>query len=723
MPRPHARRVTLSPLAPRAFANRARLERRDATIGRVPTHLDRLRSLARWAPHLAVASLLATIGTLLLHRYNVPLAQARDLPPINGGIRRDVVSLELTEPLMGVLFPFVGWLVLRRQPRNAIGLVCLSATVMAFKCLFGEYAVTAYLVHPGLPLGAVAAWLTMWGWTPYLLLMTLLPLLYPDGRLPSPRWKWVAYGSIASFVGSTLVLMVLLAPIDSSHYIDNPLGFTDATWLRALMFFFVGSSFFVWMPAAGVAVVLRLRRARGPERARMLWGLVGAAMLVLSQTLPLATRERYVDYVGSVGFVAFAVAIVVGTTFYGDARRDVVLNRTLVLAILGVLGVAAYAIAVGVVHRAMPGRDQGVWVIAVIAVLAVLARDAVQRVVERWLYGDRRDPYAVVTRVGGRLDAATGPLDALTALVAELAAALRAPYVAVLPDDPLIPAARIGQPGAHLEVVPIAALGKEVGALEVGVRHERERFRGDELTLLADVAGRAGTLLYAASLVSDLQRSRERIVAAREEERRRLRHDLHDGLGPQLAGMALQLESLSGRLEPGSDAEQRVGAMRDRMRHMVSEVRRVVDDLRPAALDQFGLVAALREHAAGLTSRVSVGAGVADSEPGLDIRVVAGDLPDLPAAVEVAAYRIATEALTNVLRHARATTASVSLGMDAGVLTLDITDDGQGITASMTPGVGLRSMRERAAELGGEFSVVTTDSGTTVTARLPVEAV
>ncbi|MGN6686869.1 MAG: sensor histidine kinase [Actinomycetales bacterium] len=679
---------------------------------------------ARWALGLALLSAVAVALAVVLHRYNVPRAHVpAGLPaPVGGGTRRDLVRMELTEPMLGVLFPFVGWLVLRRSPGNRIGYVCLSAALIGVKILCGEYAVTAYLVSPGLPLGALAAWITEWGWTPYLLLMTLLPLIYPDGRLLSPRWRWAARASVGACGWTALTLSLARAPLDSSDFIDNPLGLS-APWLQPLVALGVGVAFLIVGPAAVVSLVLRQRRARGRERARVLWGLVGAGFLVATQLMMLVVKGILADVFSVAGFVAVAVAIVVGTTFYGDARRDLVLNRTLVYAMLTALALALYGVAVALVDGVVPGSNVGPWAIAVVALLAVVARDAVQRGVDRWLYGDRRDPYAVVTRAGGRLDVAAGPLDALASLVRELAAALKSPYVAVIPDDPDLPPALTGERGDHVETVPIVIVGRRVGRLEVGYRHERERFRGDEQALLAELAVRAGTLLYAASLVADLQRSRERIVVAREEERRRLRHDLHDGLGPQLAGMALQLDSLVGRLEPGSEAERRVQVMRDRMRQMVAEVRGVVDNLRPAALDQLGLVEALREHARAVSPvAAAVGGGLTPADkPGLQVDVVAGPLPPLPAAVEVAAYRIATEAVTNVLRHSDARRCQVSLHAAASLLTVEVADDGSGMTDELRPGIGLQSMRERAAELGGEFAVTTGSAGTLVTARLPLE--
>jgi signal transduction histidine kinase len=212
---------------------------------------------------------------------------------------------------------------------------------------------------------------------------------------------------------------------------------------------------------------------------------------------------------------------------------------------------------------------------------------------------------------------------------------------------------------------------------------------------------------------TDLQRSRERLVAAREEERRRLRRDLHDGLGAQLAGLNVQtgtLRRLIGR-DPAA-ADELVVELRDELRGAITDIRRLVYDLRPPALDDLGLIAALhqlaeRYGAEGEQLRVSVEAPE--------------DLPHLPAAVEVAVYRIAQEALTNVVRHAQAEECVVRLAVKEDVVVLDISDAGVGIPAERTAGVGLSSMYERAAELGGRCVVESVPKGgTQVLVRLPL---
>jgi signal transduction histidine kinase len=253
---------------------------------------------------------------------------------------------------------------------------------------------------------------------------------------------------------------------------------------------------------------------------------------------------------------------------------------------------------------------------------------------------------------------------------------------------------------------------EEIGRLVLSPRAPGEGFSDADRNLLEDLARQAEVAVHAVRLTTDLQHSRERLVATREEERRRLRRDLHDGLGAQLAGLNVQAGTLR-RLIPRDPAaaDEVVVELRDELRSAIADIRRLVYDLRPPALDDLGLVEALR--------RLSERYGSKD-EP---LRVVVEapeDLPNLPAAVEVAVYRITQEALTNVARHARARNCVVRLAINKDVA-LEIVDDGVGIPAQRGAGVGLSSMRERASELGGSCVVEPVpESGTRVLVRLPL---
>ncbi|WP_420121888.1 sensor histidine kinase [Nakamurella sp.] len=244
--------------------------------------------------------------------------------------------------------------------------------------------------------------------------------------------------------------------------------------------------------------------------------------------------------------------------------------------------------------------------------------------------------------------------------------------------------------------------------------------------LLLDVVRQAAIAVRSATLARELQLARERLVLAREEDRRRIRRDLHDGLGPALGGVALRLDAAGNAIGTDPDrTRQLVRQSRQDVTDALADVRRLVHGLRPPALDDFGLVAALEHQveaaSAVLDVELDVGLGAGRPAEGGPDASGAGALAALPAAVEVAAYRIVSEALTNVVRHAAATTCRVGLTVEAGALRIEIADDGRGIPADAVAGVGLRSLRERAEELGGTCDVHCPPAGgTVVQAWIPI---
>jgi len=276
-----------------------------------------------------------------------------------------------------------------------------------------------------------------------------------------------------------------------------------------------------------------------------------------------------------------------------------------------------------------------------------------------------------------------------------------------------------GTAPAALEAMPLTHGAQPVGRLLLGVRAGERGFRPTELALLTDLARQAGAAIHAQRLRDDLARSRERLVLAREEERRRFRRDLHDGLGPTLAAVGMRAEAAAAVLDVDPEAGRRqLEALGDEIRVALADVRRLVEGLRPPALDELGLMGAIGQQAARLDS------AMAHPEPGVAAIRVESDpvpMPDLPAAVEVAAYRIAVEAMTNAVRHAGARLCSVRLEA-AAQLTIEVTDDGRGLPSPLRPGTGLESMRERAEELGGDVSFEPRPGGgTRVVARLPLD--
>jgi signal transduction histidine kinase len=373
---------------------------------------------------------------------------------------------------------------------------------------------------------------------------------------------------------------------------------------------------------------------------------------------------------------------------------------------------------------ALFGPLTSVWgqaaVAAAIAVLSQPVRARLQSLINKRLYGERDDPYRVVSGLASRLENTPIVASMLPEIVETVAAALRLPHMAIeiQARGRSETAASVGTPTGELYRMPLTYHGERVGNLVVGRRSaQRELTRPDRLAL-AEVARHAGAAVYTARLTRDLRRSRDRLVQAREMERRRILHELHDGVGPTLAAVALGLDVCRRTVGDTTPTGELLGRLRDELQAAIIEIRRLAHGLRPPVLDRIGLIPAIREYAGALASRTA-GGDAQDNGVTIVLEVPAS-MPKLPAPVDVAAYRIICEALTNVTRHAAAKSCAVRLWIDDD-LHIEVVDDGIGLPAVTNGGVGLSSMRERATELGGECLVEADhDGGTRVFATLPL---
>ncbi|MEJ7900687.1 MAG: sensor histidine kinase, partial [Thermomicrobiales bacterium] len=313
-----------------------------------------------------------------------------------------------------------------------------------------------------------------------------------------------------------------------------------------------------------------------------------------------------------------------------------------------------------------------------------------------------------------RLEGAVASADALGEVTQTVRDLLRLPHAAIALDTgpARVLVAEAGMPGQEQVGIPMVYRNECIGELRVTPRSPGEGFSRADRDILQSIARQAAVATYAFRVTSDLQQARERLVTAREEERRRLRRDLHDGLGAQLAGLTIQTGAVKRlvRLEPVR-AETELDQLQDELRFAIADIRRLVHGLRPPALDEFGLVTALRSRLLAFESK---GDGFSTE------LVSSGDDRALPAAVEVAIYRITEEALTNISRHAAARSAIIVLNIGVGVR-LEIADDGRGIAPESRVGVGSQSMRERTEELGGKFEIGPRDgTGTRIVVTIPL---
>jgi len=355
---------------------------------------------------------------------------------------------------------------------------------------------------------------------------------------------------------------------------------------------------------------------------------------------------------------------------------DVLINRTLVYGALIVIVTGLYIILVGMVGVLFQSVGNSFLVILATGLIAVLfqpLRQSLQRGINHFMYGERDDPYAVLSRLSQRLEATLAPEAVLPTIVETIAQSLKLPYAGITlnQDGEFRIAAEFGRSQGEPIRLPLSYQGEPVGELLLAPRAPGDIFTSAERRLLDDLARQAGIAVHAVRLTTDLQRSRERLVTKREEERRRLRRDLHDGLGPQLASLTLKLETARNRLTDDPLADSLLADLAKRTQDATADIRRLVYGLRPPTLDELGLVSALREGATQYSQQGFNGVYVTIDAP--------EDLPPLPAAVEVAVYRITQEALTNVVRHAEAHICNVRIKLDeqTGWLCLEIQDDGQ----------------------------------------------
>ncbi|TKK86241.1 sensor histidine kinase [Herbidospora galbida] len=620
------------------------------------------------------------------------------------------------DALTGVALAAAGLAVLGRFPRHALG--WLMSGFGAWWALDGlASSWLAYSTSAGLPGGSAAFLIYQRLGAGLTLLLPLVLLLFPEGRLPAGRWRVVSLVSLG--LTSLLPLTLIAAPSEiaqaasESGPIPAPLRAIDLDLVHLPL------PDEVWTALLGVAqlcvplslvapfvvVVRRYRGSAGLDRTRLRWlvwaGVVDLMVMLTFRLLPGSWTAAGL----TVGVVLTAAAVAVGIVRPDLVDVDRLLGGTVVYALLLALTFVLDLVVLGSAGQFLGSRlnDGERLVIAVFAVAIAYAqlRHRLWRLVRRWVVGDRDDPYHVVSGLAERLEATDDSEAQLLTLARTVRRAFRSSYVGVEITDALL--VEDGERPAETRALPIAYRGERIGRLVLPARVTRPT-PGDE-RLLADVIRQAAAAARAVHLAEELQRGRERIVSAVEDERRRLRRELHDGLGPTLAAVAARIDMarITAR-RSGDDADQILGQARQELTGLLAEVRRLVHGLRPPALDDVGLVGAIRQLAPDLTMTVEEH----------------GDLTGLPAAVEVAAYRIAAEAITNVRRHARATTCAVTLTRADGVLAVEITDDGVGLGAAATTGVGLVSMRERAAELGGTCVVAPMEPrGTRVLTSLP----
>jgi signal transduction histidine kinase len=648
-------------------------------------------------------------------------------------------SHQFFTPLLTITYCVVGALVASRHPRNPIGwMFCATGFLSAFNMLSSGYALYSELalINDSLPGAMFARWLTLWIWIPNVLLPVTFPLLlFPDGNLLSTRWRPIAWAAGFGLFSVIVSMAFHPGPLDNMGFNgSNPYGISGGETVISTLLTLAVPLLLIGVFGSIASIIVRFRRAVGIERAQVKWLVVAGVVVIVGNILggilwwlwgdSPVTRELSI-IITDITVVTIVVATGVAMLRYRLWDIHIFVNRTLVYGSLTALVIGLYVVIVGSLGTLLQtGGNLPVSLLGtgIVAVSFQPLRERLQRGVNRLMYGERDDPYAVLGRLSEQLEVVAASQSVLPTIVGTVAEALKLPYVAIalkegeqftIAAEYIRSSEPVSQENGSMKILPLVYQLETIGQMILAPRAPGEPFSQTDRCLLETIARQAGIAAYNVRLTQDLQRSRERLVTTREEERRRLRRDLHDGLGPVLAAMSFKLDAVHNLADRDASAVKKMSTeLKAQMQEALADIRRIAYDLRPPALDELGLVGALKAHIASH-----------NQIQGLQITLEAPENPPpLPAAVEVAAYRIALEAMTNVSRHAGARHCCVRLSLPDD-LCLEVTDDGRGLPKGVQAGVGLNSMRERAEELGGMWvAEVLPQGGTGIIVYLPLSS-
>ncbi|MFC4533824.1 sensor histidine kinase [Sphaerisporangium dianthi] len=631
----------------------------------------------------------------------------------DAGWRTFVDSYTLTNLVIGLGFLAPGATISWFRPRNVIGslfLVCglghLTTAAATMIMLVGDGAGWPVPLLRSLSTLSTGAWQVGIIW-----LFGVALLLFPDGRLPSRRWRplvWVimvcgAYQLVTGVLsdGSVLGSSPELSSILSVGLVV-PAPINDA----------VGLAGAATEPLVIASLVLRYVRGDERTRRRLLWLILAMLVMLVLNAQRWVTGDGPILFLLTFALIPIAIGIAIVRYELFDIR--LVLSRALLYGMVVSVVVAVYAGLVAGFSLLVPqdaGRGVATAAAIFVAILFTPLRLLLQRAIDRAFYGTRADPAQTAWRVGERLRHD----DDLPGVLERTRTALRLPWMILRREQDGASLATAGVPsgwGGSVEVA-LGYRGDVVGTLVVGLRRGESHLHDADRRSLDLIATPLAVALHATTLSEQVRQARTATVEAGAAERVRLQRELHDGLGPSLTSIAFRADAASNLLRSDAgQAERLLGEVRADLRAAIDSVRRVVYGLRPIELDDLGLAAALTRKVTGRSAEERRGIAVELELP--------PRLPALSPAVELAAYRIIDEALTNVLRHSRETRAVIRIHVDAGGdLAMTIGDDGEP-PAAWRPGVGLRSISDRAEELGGSADAGPTAGGWTVRARLPL---
>jgi two-component system NarL family sensor kinase len=622
-------------------------------------------------------------------------------------------SFLLTDAMIGLAFAVCGALVTFFRQRNAVGWLLLAVGV--------GYAQTAGLAS-ALGLGLVpnevaARWvltIALASWPPAISgLLAAALILFPTGRVINWWWWIVLACCLCWSVLFTLTMVVL--PADSAEAfalapeLSTYAPITDPEVL-ALLTTLQGPLALISYGGAIAALLWCYRHGNDVVRRQLLW-VVLAGLLVFGGLLvfPISETDFPVAPLFAITLIPASITIAIVRHRLLDIR--LVFSRTVLYLLMAALAVGAYlaiVVAVNWMVEGQTGLGGSLLATVVVAIAFNPVRVFLQRAVDRLFYGTRNEPSRA-------LEALTPPLAdpgaGLDESLAQLRSSLKLPWLAVLVDGEITAESGARQEGDVEESLPLPT--HQNAQLRVAARSGEQRLSRQDRQLLSLLAGPLGSAVRLRDLAAELDRSRTGVLDARQDERERLRRDLHDGLGPSLTAIVLKADAARRLVGSHTDrAAELIADVRADASLLSAEVRRLIEDLRPPVLDELGLVAAIERESRRFTR------GLGGNE--LTVTTDAPSrLPPLGSDLETAVYRITAEALTNVSRHSRATEAHIRLEVFEGALHMEVRDNG-GPGAAWVPGVGLRSMQQRAAGLGGVVDARPTPEGGLVSLRIPI---
>jgi signal transduction histidine kinase len=630
----------------------------------------------------------------------------------------------------------VGALIASRQARNAVGWILLVVAVTA-AVTFGssDYATYALVTRPGaVPGGIWAAWLSNWVWVPAIALpMTFLLLLFPHGRLPSRRWRPFAW-----LAGTFLAFVAVVFALDPGRFVGlpvtNPIGVAA---LEELADFLDGEGFLLFlafMLVSLISLVVRFRRAGGPERQRIKWFALAGVLAVA-----LFVAQAIADAVGASGFlwiVTISTAYLVLPLGIGIAILrhrlydiDVVINRTVLFGLLVAFITTVYVAIVVGIGTLVGSRSNLLLSIVATALIAVAfqpVRERARHFANRLVYGKRATPYEVLSEFSEGLGGAYSTEDILPRLAAMVGEATGARRVRLWlrVGSQLRPVAswpagetdggalalqgdQLPEFPGEARAFPVRHQGELLGALTVSMP-ARGALGQTQERLLEHLAAQAGLVLRNARLIEELRASRQRLVTAQDQERRRLERNIHDGAQQQLVALAVKLRLA--RTVAGKDpvkAEELLGQLQTESQETLENLRDLARGIYPPLLADRGLAPALEAQSRKVPFPVEV-------QP--------DGVGRYPAEAEATAYFCVLEALQNASKYANASRGVIRLHEEDGGLVFSVSDDGQGFDLRATSrGAGLQNMADRLEALGGSIQIVSSPgSGTTITGRIPV---